>query len=122
MIRMELARTRPIFKPIGGQMHARLASFSIVALTVLATGFIHDAQANAASPYVQLDLHSVVDGSQVTSYATVGSAVNKDVQSFGICVPDSMAARITDVPAGTVTRRPSMVSVTIALAAERGVP
>ena len=33
-------------------------------------------------------------------------------QSLGIAVPISAAARITLVPAGTVTLRPSMVSVT----------
>jgi beta-glucanase (GH16 family) len=112
MIRMELARTRPIFKPIGGQMHARLASFSIVALTVLATGFIHDAQANAASPYVQLDLHSVVDGSQVTSYATVGSAVNKDVQSFGICVRDASNANLDYAKLATARITPTGTTIT----------
>ena len=33
-------------------------------------------------------------------------------QSFGICVPTSAAARMTDVPAGTVTAAPSISSVT----------
>src|SRR6185437_11457773 len=42
--------------------------------------------------------------------------------SFGICVPASIAARMIEVPAGTVTLRPSMVSVTLASARERGVP
>ena len=32
-------------------------------------------------------------------------------QSFGILVPTSMAARMIDVPSGTVTSTPSMVSV-----------
>ena len=43
-------------------------------------------------------------------------------QSFGICVPASIAARMTDVPSGTVTLLPSMVSVTIVADLERGVP
>ena len=34
-------------------------------------------------------------------------------QSFGICVPASMAARMIEVPSGTVTLWPSMVSVTV---------
>src|SRR5882724_13064034 len=43
-------------------------------------------------------------------------------QSFGICVPDSIAARMIEVPSGTVTMLPSMVSVTIVSDFERGVP
>src|SRR6185295_2340710 len=42
--------------------------------------------------------------------------------SFGICVPASIAARMMEVPSGTVTLLPSMVSVTIASDFERGVP
>ena len=42
--------------------------------------------------------------------------------NFGICVPASMAARMMEVPSGTVTLLPSMVSVTIASDFERGVP
>ena len=34
-------------------------------------------------------------------------------QSFGILMPSSIAARMTEVPAGTVTGTPSMVSVTV---------
>ena len=36
-------------------------------------------------------------------------------QSFGICVPASIAARMIEVPSGTVTLWPSMVSVTMRL-------
>jgi hypothetical protein len=43
-------------------------------------------------------------------------------QSFGIWVPISMAARMIEVPSGTVTAWPSMVSVTVLPAFERGVP
>ena len=43
-------------------------------------------------------------------------------QSFGICVPASIAARMIEVPSGTVTLLPSMVSVTIVSDLERGVP
>ena len=43
-------------------------------------------------------------------------------QSFGICVPASMAARMIEVPSGTVMLWPSMVSVTIVSDFERGVP
>ncbi len=43
-------------------------------------------------------------------------------QSFGICVPISMAARMIEVPSATVTAWPSMVSVTCFCALARGVP
>ncbi len=43
-------------------------------------------------------------------------------QSFGISVPISMAARMIEVPSGTVTDWPSMVSVTVFSAFARGVP
>ena len=43
-------------------------------------------------------------------------------QSLGISVPISIAARMIEVPAGTVTGSPSMVSVTVSSAAEAGVP
>src|SRR5262249_37739937 len=43
-------------------------------------------------------------------------------QSFGICLPSSVAARMMDVPSGTVTLTPSMVSVTVFSDLERGVP
>ena len=43
-------------------------------------------------------------------------------QSFGICVPISIAARRIEVPSGTVTCAPSMVSVTDFSDFARGVP
>ena len=43
-------------------------------------------------------------------------------QSFGIFVPISIAARMMDVPSGTCTSTPSMVSVTILSDREAGVP
>src|ERR1700741_4838693 len=43
-------------------------------------------------------------------------------QSFGICVPASIAARMIEVPSGTVTLLPSMVSVTVFSDLESGVP
>ena len=43
-------------------------------------------------------------------------------QSFGIDVPCSAAARITLVPAGTVTARPSIVQLTMSLVRLAGVP
>jgi hypothetical protein len=43
-------------------------------------------------------------------------------QSFGIWVPASIAARMIEVPSGTVTLWPSMVSVTMVSDRERGVP
>jgi hypothetical protein len=43
-------------------------------------------------------------------------------QSFGISVPASIAARMIEVPAGTVTRSPSIVSATTSVAFEAGVP
>ncbi len=92
-------------------MLARLAT-SIAALTVLATGFIPGAQASAAPPYVQLDLHSVVSGLQVTSYATVSSAVNKDVQSFGICVRDASNANLDYPKLATARITPSGTTIT----------
>src|SRR3978361_1035305 len=43
-------------------------------------------------------------------------------QSFGFCVPASIAARMIEVPSGTVTLCPSMVSVIMVSDFERGVP
>ena len=43
-------------------------------------------------------------------------------QSFGTGMPAVAAARMTDVPAGTDTGMPSMVSETVSAAAEAGVP
>src|SRR6516162_6255291 len=43
-------------------------------------------------------------------------------QSFGICVPTCIAARMMDVPSGTITSTPSMASDTVFSALERGVP
>src|ERR1700686_162715 len=43
-------------------------------------------------------------------------------QSFGICVPASIAARMIGVPWGTVPLGPSMVSVPTPADLERGVP
>ena len=43
-------------------------------------------------------------------------------QSFGISMPASIAARMIEVPSGTVTCLPSIVSVTVFSAFERGVP
>ena len=43
-------------------------------------------------------------------------------QSLGILPPISAAARITLVPAGTVTSRPSIVSVTCSVDLDRAVP
>jgi hypothetical protein len=42
--------------------------------------------------------------------------------SFGICVPISIAARMIEVPSGTVILAPSMVSVTVFSDREAGVP
>lgn len=43
-------------------------------------------------------------------------------QSFGISVPASIAARMIEVPAGTVTGVPSIVRVTLSEASAAGVP
>ncbi len=43
-------------------------------------------------------------------------------QSLGMVVPRSWAARITEVPAGTVTAWPSMTRLTVASALAAGVP
>ncbi len=43
-------------------------------------------------------------------------------QSFGIEVPARLAARMIEVPAGTVTLAPSTVSVICSAASEAGVP
>ena len=43
-------------------------------------------------------------------------------QSFGIAISDSAAARMTEVPSGTVTSRPSMVNVTSFALSRCGVP
>ena len=43
-------------------------------------------------------------------------------QSFGTAMPASRAARMIDVPSGTVTEWPSMVSVTVLSERTAGVP
>ena len=43
-------------------------------------------------------------------------------QSFGTWMPAAMAARMIDVPAGTVTRAPSIVRPTASVDALAGVP
>ena len=43
-------------------------------------------------------------------------------QSLGICVPISIAARMTEVPSGTLSLTPSMVSETSFFDFEAGVP
>ena len=43
-------------------------------------------------------------------------------QSLGISTPKSIAARITEVPSGTVTERPSILSVTVFSEVDAGVP
>ena len=43
-------------------------------------------------------------------------------QSLGILVPSSIAARMIEVPSGTVIEAPSIVSVTVFSALARGVP
>ena len=43
-------------------------------------------------------------------------------QSLGISTPASDAARRTEVPAGTETDLPSIVTATVAAEATRGVP
>jgi hypothetical protein len=43
-------------------------------------------------------------------------------QSFGTEMPISAAARMIEVPSGTVTSKPSMVNVTICLDLAAGVP
>ena len=42
--------------------------------------------------------------------------------SFGMLVPSSIAARMIEVPSGTVTDWPSISSVTILAASDLGVP
>ena len=42
--------------------------------------------------------------------------------NLGTLIPASIEARMIDVPSGTVTSRPSIVSVTIASAVTAGVP
>jgi hypothetical protein len=43
-------------------------------------------------------------------------------QSFGMAIPASMEARMTEVPSGTLTSKPSIVSVTSFSDFEAGVP
>ena len=42
--------------------------------------------------------------------------------SLGMSIPASLAARITDVPAGTVTSRPSMVTLAVVALSTGEVP
>src|ERR1700754_791077 len=60
---------------------------------------------------------SIRHGRQEPKASTISVA-----HSFGICVPASIAARMIEVPSGTLTLWPSMVSVTIVSDLERGVP
>jgi hypothetical protein len=76
-----------------------------------ATGVVHDAGV-PARPSISTR-HRRHD----PNAATISVA-----QSLGIWVPISMAARMIEVPSGTVTARPSMVSVTVLSARAAGVP
>ena len=67
-----------------------------------ATGVVHDAGV-PARPSI-----STRHRRQEPNASTMSVA-----QSFGICVPISMAARMIDVPSGTETVWPSIVSATV---------
>ena len=76
-----------------------------------ATGVVHDAGV-PARPSI-----STRQSRQEPNASSMSVA-----QSFGISMPVSIAARMIEVPSGTVTCLPSIVSVTVFSDLERGVP
>ena len=96
-------------------MTPRRMSFSrdVCVLTTMpgATGVVHD-EGVPARPSI-----STRQRRQEPKASTMSVA-----QSFGMAIPASMEARMIDVPSGTVTVKPSTVSVTCFPAFEAGVP
>ena len=90
------------------QIETRIARQSVAAP---ATGVVQDAGV-PARPSISTR-HSRQDPKASTESVA---------QSFGTETPASCAARMIDVPAGTVTSKPSMVSVTCSLERLAGVP
>src|SRR5262244_3976337 len=74
-------------------------------------GVVHDA-GNPLRPSI-----SITHSRQLPNASSASVA-----QSLGTCTPASVAARITDVPAGTVTATPSICSVTWLADVRAGVP
>src|SRR5262245_65608924 len=74
-------------------------------------GVVHD----AGNPF--LPSSSTTHSRQLPNASSVSVA-----QSFGTCTPAIVAARITDVPADTVTAVPSICSVTWLADVRAGVP
>jgi hypothetical protein len=68
-----------------------------------------------------LQFHHALAQSGVAVLISMPSATDV-VQSLGIMIPASAAARSTVVPSGALTLRPSIVSVTLAGPLLRGVP
>ncbi|OWK19492.1 hypothetical protein AJ88_42300 [Mesorhizobium amorphae CCBAU 01583] len=96
----------------------------------------HDAAANGVEPLgLRVDHHAfanrrragrrraaaALDLDEETRHEPNESSISV-AQSFGISTPPSIAARMIDVPSGTVMLRPSTVSVTCFSAVDCGVP
>ncbi len=56
------------------------------------------------------------------SFRITGAGSQSEAHNLGIVIFNNAAARITDVPLGTVIERPSIVKLTCSLASTRGVP
>ncbi len=89
------------------------SSRSLVVFTEMpsATGVVHDA---GVPPRPSISTRQTRQEPKESSMSVA--------QSFGISTPASIAARMIEVPAGTVTSRPSIVSVTLASELDFGVP
>src|SRR5215813_10856014 len=88
-------------------------SFSLCVVTFMpaATGVVHD----AGKPFMP----SICTRQRRHEPNASRSSV---AQSFGIVMPASDAARSTEVPAGTRTSTPSIVSATVSAEGDFGVP
>src|SRR5690625_2163355 len=89
----------------------RTLSVSVLTAIAGATGVVQEAGAPARPST------STTHRRQEPKASTLSVA-----QSFGIWMPSLAAARITLVPGGTVTSKPSIVRVTLPGSAEAGVP
>jgi hypothetical protein len=90
-----------------------LPSFSVCVRTTIpgATGVVHDAGVPRA-PSI----------STTHSRHEPNASRESVAHSFGMSRPACLAARITDVPGGTVTATPSIVTSTVAAPSRAGVP
>ena len=91
---------------------ARTVSVCVLTTMPSAQGVVHEAGT----------LTSVVLNQDSKSRQEPNGSRLSVAQSLGMVTPTSVAARRTDVPAGTSTRRPSIVTDTDAASGTAGVP